>query len=171
MEKVLKIFALAAFALFVAASAVQDSTVKLGYLNSAAILAELPEVKAADADLEVLQTQLRKKGEKMVQDLQAKYQTIAQKVQAGQVSPAQQQEEEKRLQTLNDDIQKFDVDMRNQLAEKRNELYEPIIQKVNDAIKVVGEEGNFKMVFDLTSTGIVYADEAQDISELVKTKL
>ncbi|MBT8220839.1 MAG: OmpH family outer membrane protein [Bacteroidia bacterium] len=171
MEKVLKIIALAAFVIFVAASAVQDGTTKLGYLNSAAILAELPEVKAADADLEVLQNQLQKKGEKMVQDLQSKYQAIAQKVQAGQVSPAQQQEEEKKLQTLNDDIQKFDVNMRNQLAEKRNELYEPIIQKVNDAIKVVGKEGNFKMVFDLTSTGIVYADEAQDISELVKAKL
>lgn len=38
------------------------SAQKFGYLNSQALLAELPEVKQADANLQALQTQLEKKG-------------------------------------------------------------------------------------------------------------
>ena len=43
---------------------------KFGYLNSQVLLAELPEVKAADAEIQALQTQLEKKGQMMVQELE-----------------------------------------------------------------------------------------------------
>ena len=45
---------------------------KFGFCNSNALLAELPEVKAADSDLKDFQTQLTKRGQEMVKTLQEK---------------------------------------------------------------------------------------------------
>ena len=45
---------------------------KFGFCNSSALLAELPEVKAADSELKAFQTQLTKKGQDMVKALQDK---------------------------------------------------------------------------------------------------
>lgn len=172
MEKVLKIFALAAFVIFVAASTAIDSNVKIGYLNSAAILAELPEVKSANADLEVLQNQLQKKAQKMVQDFETSYKAAAQRQQAGQMSPAQAAEEEAKLKEQQEAIGKNDQEMRQKLAEKQQALIGPIMEKVNTAIEAVGKEGGYQMVFDVSVPGVVvYADEAQDISTAVKAKL
>ena len=172
MEKVLKIFALAAFVIFVAASTAIDGTVKIGYLNSAAILQELPDVKAANADLEVLQKQLQKKAEKKYADFEAKYKEAAQMQQAGTLSPAQAAEKEAQLKTMQDEIGKNDQEMRQQLAKKQEELIGPIMTRVNTAIEAVGKEGGYQMIFDVSVPGvIVYADEAQDISTTVKGKL
>lgn len=172
MEKVLKIFALAAFVIFVAASTAIDGNVKIGYLNSAAILAELPEVKSANADLEVLQNQLQKKAQKMVQDFETSYKAAAQRQQAGQMSPAQAAEEEAKLKEQQEAIGKNDQEMRQKLAEKQQALIGPIMEKVNTAIESVGKEGGYQMVFDVSVPGVVvYADEAQDISTAVKAKL
>jgi len=172
MEKVLKIFALAAFVIFVAASTAIDGTVKIGYLNSAAILAELPEVKSANADLEVFQTQLQKKAEKMMQDFEASYKAAAQKQQAGLMSPSQAAEEEAKLKQQQETIGKNDQEMRQKLAEKQQALIGPIMEKVNSAIESVGKEGGYKMIFDVSVPGVVvYADESEDISAAVKAKL
>ena len=59
---------------------------KFGYVNSAALLTELPEVKAADSQLGVLQSQLKKKGEEMVTAFQQKYQEVAAKEKNGEFS-------------------------------------------------------------------------------------
>jgi outer membrane protein len=39
---------------------------KFGYCNSGLLLTQIPEVKAADSDLQAFQTQLTKKGQEMV---------------------------------------------------------------------------------------------------------
>lgn len=172
MEKVLKIFALAAFVVFVAASSAVQSGNKIAYINSASIMAELPQVKSAQADLEVMQNQLQKKGEKMVEDYKATEREIVQKVQAGQMSPQQQEAEGKRLQDKQQEIAAFDQKMREDLAKKQQELFEPLQIKMQSAVDAVGKEGSYSMVFDISVPGvIIYADEATDISSAVKAKL
>lgn len=58
------------------------SAQKFGYLNSQAILAELPEVKQSEAELEALQKQLQKKGQTMLETLQADYQVMQKRLTA-----------------------------------------------------------------------------------------
>lgn len=69
---------------------------KFGYLNSQALLAELPEVKQADANLQALQTQLEKKGQMMVQELEGKYKDLQRREQSGEISPKALDEEAKK---------------------------------------------------------------------------
>ncbi|HQU57542.1 MAG: OmpH family outer membrane protein [Phaeodactylibacter sp.] len=142
---------------------------KFGYVNSAAILAEMPEVKQADANLEALQKQLQKKGQGMVEKLQQDYAAVRQKVDNGELSPLQQQQESDRLEKAQADIAKFEQDMVKQVQDKREELLQPIYDKVNTAIADVAKENGFQFIFD--QGVLLYAEESQDVSTMVRAKL
>ena len=73
------------------------SAQKFGYINSAIILSEMPELKQAEAALEALQQQLQKKGQSMVEKLQTDYATVQQKMERGELSPKDQETEAARL--------------------------------------------------------------------------
>lgn len=144
---------------------------KFGYVNSAAILAEMPDVKQADANLEALQKQLQKKGQQMVETLQKNYQEVQAKADAGGLSPQQQQAEGQKLQAEQEKIAKFEQDMVNQISQKREALLSPILERVNNAISDVAKENSMQFIFDSSSGVLLYADEAQDMSTKVKAKL
>lgn len=145
------------------------SAQKFGYVNSAMILAELPEVKGAEATLEALQQQLQKKGQAMLEKLQADYTAVQQKVERGELSPKQQETEGARLKAAEEELGKFEQAMMEQLENKRNELLKPIYDKVNQAIKDVAKENGFQFIFD--QGVLLFAEESQNVGPLVKGKL
>jgi outer membrane protein len=142
---------------------------KFGYVNSAAILAEMPEVKQADANLEALQKQLQKKGQGMLEKLQEDFADVRRKVDSGDLSPKQQEEESKRLQAEEAKIAQFEQDMIKQVQDKREELLGPIYEKVNQAIADVAKEEGYQFIFD--QGVLLFAEESQDVSTMVKAKL
>ena len=109
----------------------------------------------------------------MLEKLQADYTALQQQQLAeGKLSPVQQEEEAKKLQERQArDCQKFEQDMVNQLQEKRAELLQPILDRVNDAIKQVAEEKGFQFIFDYSSGILLYAEDSQNVNDLVKAKL
>jgi outer membrane protein len=129
----------------------------------------MPEVKQADANLEALQKQLQKKGQSMLEQLQQDYGVFQQKVQGGDLSPKQQEEEAQKLQAREQEIAAFEQDMRKQVSDKREELLGPIYEKVNQAIKDVAEENDFQFIFD--QNVLLYAEDSQNVNDLVKAKL
>lgn len=142
---------------------------KFGYINSASIMEEMAEVKQADATLEALQKQLQKKGQGMVEALQKDYGEIQQKIERGELSPKQQEEEGKKLQDRQTEIQKFEQDMVAQLQEKRSKELQPILDKINQAIKDVAKENGYQFIFD--EAVLLYKEESQDVTPMVKAKL
>ncbi|MCB0583788.1 MAG: OmpH family outer membrane protein [Phaeodactylibacter sp.] len=142
---------------------------KFGYVNSTAILAEMPEVKQMEANLEALQKQLQKKGQSMVEQLQQDYAVVQQKAASGDLSPKQQEEEAKKLEDQQAEIAKFEQDMMKQLQDKRNKELQPILEKVNQAITDVAKENGFQFIFD--EGVILYAADSQNVEDLVKAKL
>ena len=168
MKKIIKTSFL--FIAFLSMTATMQAQ-KFGYVHSAAILSEMPEVKQADSNLETLQKQLYKKGEGMVELLQKDYAAVQQKVAAGELSPKQQEDEVKKLETRQAEIAKFEQEMEQQLVAKREELLKPIYDKVNQAIKDVAKDGGYQMIFDASTSILLYAEDGADVSEQVKTKL
>ncbi len=166
MKYFVKTLALLVFALCIGTS-VQAQ--KFGYVNSAAILSQLSDVKEAEASLEALQKQLQKKGQGMVEALQKEYTAVQQKVERGELSPKQQEEAAAALKAKEEEIGKFEQDMAKQLQDKRTELLEPIYDKVNTAIADVAKENSFQLIFD--QGVLLYAEATQDVSALVKAKL
>lgn len=145
---------------------------KFGYTNSVALLAEMPEIKQADADLEAFQAQLQKKGQAMVTDLQAKGADLEKRYkELGTISAKQYQDEGALLQAEEAKIQTYEQDMYQQLSKKKEESYKPILDRVNAAIKTVAVEGGFMLIYDASSGILLYADEANDVTKTVKAKL
>ena len=52
-------------------------------------------------------------------------------------------------------------------------MLEPIVNKIEEAIKAVGQEGGYTYIFDLNTTNIPYVSEtlSVDVTAAVKTKL
>ncbi len=164
-----KFFTVALFAAAYFVFAPSMEAQKFGYINSGEILNALPEVKQADANLEAYQKQLQKSGQKMVDQFQKDYEAIQKKVEAGTLSPKQQEEEAAKLQQRQVEIQQYQQDMAQKLEAKRNTLLKPIYDKVDVAIKAVAKEGGYQFIFE--QGVLLYADESQDVSAKVKAKL
>lgn len=166
MKATLKITSLLV-ALFCMTLSVQAQ--KFGYVNSAEIMAELPDVKQADSQLEALQKQLQKKGQGMVEKIQTDYAALQQKVQRGELSPKQQEEEAGKLEAAQTEIQQFEQEMVDQIQKKRAELMQPILDKVNTAIQDVAKENGYQFIFD--EAVLLYKEDSQNVTALVKGKL
>jgi len=144
---------------------------KFGYCNSGALLTSIPEVKAADSDLQAFQTQLTKKGQEMMKALQDKVTELDRKEKQGSISPKELEAQGVKLKEEQASISKYEEEVYKKLAEKREELFKPILDKVNKAMADVAKENQFAFVFDQNTQILLYADESLDVTKLVKAKL
>lgn len=144
---------------------------KFGYCNSALLLSQVPEVKAADSDLKAFQTMLTKRGQEMVKSLQDKAAELERKNERGDISPKDYQTQGLKLKEEEAEIGKYEKEVYDKLAEKREQLFKPIFDKVNKAMEDVAKENQFTYVFDSSTQVLLYADEALDVTNLVKAKL
>lgn len=144
---------------------------KTGYVNTVELLQEIPEVKKANSDLEALRTQLQKKFQTMVQDLQTRYQETQRKEQQGELSPKQLEEEAKLIQEEEAKLNQQQEDMQNQIQEKQQTLLQPVLDKVNDAIAKVAKANGFTLILDSSQGLVLFADESIDITDMVKLDL
>ena len=165
--KIFKYLALGAFMTIATMSHAQ----KFGYINSQALLAEMTEVKQAEANLDALKKQLQKKGQQMLTNLEAKYKDLQRKEEQGELSRKQMETEAQSIKQEEAKIAQFEQDMQKQLLTKQEELMKPVIDKINNAIQAVAKEGNFNYIFDAVGGFILYADDNQDVTALVKAKL
>ena len=142
---------------------------KFGYLNSQAILASMPEVKEMNSNLKVLGDQLQRKGKQMYEEYQKELAAAQQKEAQGELAPIDKDKISKKLENKQKEILAYEKEMQQQLAEKEQKLIEPILNKINDAIKAVAEEKGLTMVFE--QGVLLYADESMNINDQVKAKL
>jgi outer membrane protein len=144
---------------------------KFGYVNSAAILNEMPEMKQMKSALEAFQTILKKDGEAKVAAYQQEEQSAVQKKQRGEMTPKEEEEVMKKLQKMQEELYAYSQEVDEKMAKKQEDEMKPILTKVNEAIQAVAKEGQFQFVFDAQSGVILYADESTDVTGLVKAKL
>lgn len=144
---------------------------KFGYVNSQAILMELPDVKRADAKLEALQTQYQKKGQQMLESYQTKRADLDKRYQEGTVSQVQAESELKVLGEEEKKIMNYEQEMVKQISTRREELIKPILNDVQEAIDAVAKEKGYQYIFDTGSGVLLYARPEDDITEAVKAKI
>ncbi|MBV6441987.1 MAG: OmpH family outer membrane protein [Haliscomenobacteraceae bacterium CHB4] len=144
---------------------------KFGFCNSALLLTQLPDVKAADSDLQAFQTQLTKKGQERVKALQDAATDLDRKKQLGTISPKDFDAQYAKLEEERESIAKYEQEVYQKLTQKREELYKPLLDKVNKAMSDVATENGFALVFDSSTQILIYAHESLDVTQKVKEKL
>jgi len=69
-------------------------------------------------------------------------------------------------------LQQEEYDLGQQVNEKRAELLKPILEKIDVAIKAVGKEGGYTMIFDSSGMNVMlYNEGSENVMEKVKAKL
>lgn len=169
MKQMKNVLRIGALTLALIAFAFTAQAQQFGYIDAQGILAELPQVKQAEANLEALQTQLQKRLEASFTQFQQDYQTLQDKVSRGELSPVQQEEEAAKLQARQQELAQEEQNMVQQIQDKRTELLEPIYTSMNEAIEAVAKEKGLTFIFD--KQVLLYSQETQDVSADVKAKM
>lgn len=163
---------LAAAMLLTLVSVSDLSAQKMGYINSLAILSQMPDVAQADTAIMLLRDSLYGEGQLRAKLLQDKYDDLVKDVDEGTVPPREAQLREEEVMKGRQDLEKYENDITQWLAVKREVFYGPALVKLQQAIDEVGAENGFQFIFDVSSLNfIVYAEESVDVTPLVKAKL
>ncbi|MDA8693200.1 OmpH family outer membrane protein [Saprospiraceae bacterium] len=144
---------------------------KFGYIDSAALLAELPSVKAADTEITTYQEQLITSGEQKVKAFEVKYQAYVAQANEGTLSKVQMQQKEAELGQEQQEIAALEVEVQNKILKKREEILGPILDSVKKAVEDVGAENGYTMIFDMSTGTILHAVDSDNVMPLVKAKL
>ena len=170
MRKVLlTIVGLVAFS----ASGLVAQNLKIGYASPNYILANMPETKTIEADLEAYGKQLENQLQSKVAEFEQKYQSY--EAGKGTMTELVRADKEQELATLQKSIQEFQQRAQSDLQKKETELLQPVVDKVNNAIRQVATEKGYTYVFSsdagLGASFILHAPEDNDISNDVLGKL
>ena len=146
---------------------------KVGYLNSAQVMGQLPEVAGANRELEVFQKQYETRLKTMAEEYQKKGMELQQRIQAGEIAPKVQEEEIAKLQAEEAKIQGLEQEMRQKLTEKQEALVSPIIKRMQEAIDAIAKEEGFLYIFDASPGNgvLLYADPTLDVTKKVMDKM
>ena len=169
-----KLFFVLGFGLVTIVANAQTTTapLKIGYADVEYILSQMPEIKQMDAELQTLQTQLKKQYDTKVAEFQKKLQEYQQF--GATVPDAVKQNSERELQQLQQNIQKFEQDSQGDLQRKQAQLLEPVQLKIGKAIEEMAKENSFSFVLSSQVGGvdvILFGDEKLDVSDLVLKKM
>jgi outer membrane protein len=150
-----------------------SAQMKIAYINSEAIMQQLPEAQDAQKQLDGMSTDWQTELTKMQTDLQHRFEDYDKKKLV--MSDKRRAEIEKELQ----DLEKKMVDYRTakfgangELFSKQNELMKPVQDKLFKAVKDIADEGGYDYVFDKSSTTLLmYSNEKNDLTSKVLAKL
>lgn len=142
---------------------------KFGYINSDELLSIMPEVRKADSSLQLFAKSYQDQLEEMGKEYQRKVQDF--QGQEKNMTEAVKEVKIKEIQQLEERIQSTQQSAQEKVARKKEELYSPILEKADKAIKDVAKANNYDYVFDASRGNILYAKESDNILPLVKTKL
>jgi outer membrane protein len=142
---------------------------KFGYLNAMGVLMDMPEINTVNKQLEEYAGELEKELTTMVE----KYQTMAKKFEEERAnySPTIRGLKEKELMDEQSKIQRTQAAFEEELEEKRTLLLQPLLEKVDAAIKAVAKEKSLSFVFDSSKGMLLFADESMDITNDVRKQL
>lgn len=174
--KLIKLFFIAA-GLTLTANAV-NAQQKIGNISTDEVFANLPDVKMASETVDNLTKVKKAEIDKVIAEYQTKLKTAQDKEKTlTEANKAVLTKELEAAQVELDNLAKKIEDTRAQAAKeisaKQAELYNPLQQKVKDAVAAVAKEKGLNYIFDVSTRGsnLVYTEGGEDITDLVKAKL
>ena len=145
---------------------------KFGFINSQQLLASIPEIKTAEQQLLDFQKGLEAEGQAMVDAFEKNYLAYMSEMNEGLLSKVEMQEREQGLANEQQKIQGFQQVAEQRILEKRQEIIEPILMKVDEAIQEYGKENGFTFIFDSSAPGaLLHAPDADDVTDELTAKL
>ncbi|MDC6354507.1 MULTISPECIES: OmpH family outer membrane protein [Robiginitalea] len=167
MKQVIKVAV--AVVMFVAATGFVQAQHKTAHINVAELLQQMPEMKAAQAELKKLQETYQADIKSSLDELQNKFTQYN-----NEASSMSQEENQKRaleLQGFERNIGEAQQAAQQELAKKQQELFDPISKKAKAAIEKVAAAQGFQYVLDSSPGSGVIVATGKDLLSDVKQEL
>ena len=139
-----------------------SAAVKIGVIDTEKILLNSDYGKAALADIKKLQSQRESEIQAALQeikDLQARLDAARSSSTPEQVKQLEGQVQEKRGAE-----QRFQDEATRELTKRRDDMLNELDSKIMPVINQVAREGHFTLIFRKFESGLIYADDAVDIT-------
>lgn len=142
---------------------------KVAVINVVQLLEDSDAGKKGIEDLKALQK--KKTDERSA--LQQKVQDLRSRITEGKFSLAEDKlaDLEKELEDKLIELQRFNDDANRELQKEQEKMLLAIQNQVMPIINAVGEENGYTMIFNKFESGLVYADDAIDITAEVMVRL
>lgn len=158
-----------ALVLFVAATGFVNAQSKVAHINVQQLLSEMPEMKAAQAELKKLQETYRADIESSMTELKNKYTQYS-----NEATSKSEEENQKRaveLQGYEKNIQEAEQAAVQEMQKKQQELFAPISDKAKGAIEKVAAAQGFDYVVDASPGLSLIVAKGKDLLPDVKQEL
>lgn len=166
MKKLFKVALVAACIVFAGNIAKAQ---KIGYVALDQIVDQMPETKAAIANITAYNKQFIDQLTTMNNELQSKSQ--AYQAARATMTDAVRGAKESELNDLNKRLQDYSNDAKQKVDAKRDELGKPIIDKARAAVAQVAKEKGYTYVINSSQTDLIVSPPGDDMITEVKAKL
>lgn len=165
MKKILMLVACTIFT----SSIVLAQSPKLGWITSAELLQSMPEKAKADTDI----AKYAKSFQDQIDIMMKEYQTKGQAFQASEktMTDAMKEVKMKEIQDLQNRIESTQQSAQEKIQQKKQDVYQPILDKADKAIQAVAKEKGYDYIFDKSGGMLLFGKEGDNILPLVKAKL
>lgn len=168
MKNILKAFVIAVL-FFASVQVNAQANVKIGYVDFAQIVSLMPGQDSINQKLQKHVASL----EGQLKAMQSEYEAKLNNYQATQATMSQiiKQTKEKEIMDLQQRIEAFNQQAQYEIQNKQMELTQPLIDRIQNAIKAVGKENGFAYILNGNEQIILYSDGGINVMPLVKKKL
>lgn len=162
-----------------------EAQVKIAFVDSEVIIAQLPEAQGVKKQLEDLQKQYvdtitaaESEIKTKAETFKTKYEDAQKQIEAGKLNADQIKALEGELGTMQEEVQLLDQQLavykqnvQKQLMDVQVELFKPVKLKITNAIESLAKELKYNVVLDKASDALIYGDKDIDITFKVLDKL
>lgn len=169
MKIIIKIILLSLFYNSVILNGYAQSKLKIGHVKTNDILQVMPGRDSAQQALTRFANDLEQQLQIMMKEFETKYADY----QANETKWTElvKRSKERELVDLQNRILEFQENAQNELTKKEAELTDPLIRRLQNAIREVAKERGYTYVFDASSNSLLYFEDGEDITPFVKRKL
>lgn len=153
-----------------------SAQLKMGVMDPDVVLDAIPETVQVQTTLENFVQQRQATFQERYQEWLTQITSYSERVESGEITGAALEAEEQRLVEMQEELNSLQERIQRQVQERQNELFNPLLLKVENAMAEVSEELGLDFVMNkTTNTGdpIIYysSRRAPDITERVIQKL
>jgi len=170
IQKMKKIFSVVFFTIMIFGNfSFLQAQEKFAHINTEQLLRQMPGRQQAQEELQRYAQELETQFTAMQTEFQTKYQDFLEN--ESTYSDLIKQSKQRELGSLQERITEFQESAQQDLAQRENQLLQPIIDQARTAIEDVAKEQGYTYVFDMSAGSLLYANPGDNILPLVKDKL
>jgi|SRR5690554_1334098 len=140
---------------------------KTAYVNTQELLGQMPEANEAQKNFEAYYLELQGQFEAMQSEFSTKIKEYEEK--GPSWSEIVLETKANELRDIERRINEFQGGIEAKIEKKQEEIFTPLLKKIQKAIEDVGKEEGYDYIYD--AAGLLYAKDAFNASNKVKVKL